>query len=144
MAPSYTVGAIAVIERDDGALLLVRHSYRRRWGTAGGLLQRGEDPVAGLRREVIEEVGLEIVVDDEPATVVDPEPQRVDLVYAARPAPGVDPDAARPRSPELLDARWFPAGELPELQHETVTALTALARSRSRSPVADPSEPRAV
>jgi len=30
VAPSFTVGAMAIIERQDGAVLLVRHSYRKR------------------------------------------------------------------------------------------------------------------
>ena len=33
--PNYTVGAMCIVERDDGAILFVRHSYRRRWGVPG-------------------------------------------------------------------------------------------------------------
>ena len=44
LAPNYSVGAMCVIERADAALLLVRHSYRRRWGVPGGLLKRREPP----------------------------------------------------------------------------------------------------
>jgi 8-oxo-dGTP diphosphatase len=39
-APSFTVGAACVIERDDGALLLVRLVYRDGWGLPGGLIKR--------------------------------------------------------------------------------------------------------
>ena len=56
-------------------------------------------------------------------------PQRVDLVYRARPAAGADLDAVRPVSPEIAEVRWFPPDELPELQVETTTALIALARA---------------
>jgi 8-oxo-dGTP pyrophosphatase MutT (NUDIX family) len=42
IAPAYTVGSICVIERGDGAVLLVRLSYRNSWGLPGGLLKRGE------------------------------------------------------------------------------------------------------
>jgi len=48
------------------------------------------------------------------------------VIFRARPADGTDPAAARPSSPEIAEVRWFPAGQLPELQHETVTALEAL------------------
>ena len=44
VSPSYTVGAICVIERPDGAILLVRQAYRKKWGIPGGLLKRGEAP----------------------------------------------------------------------------------------------------
>jgi len=128
VAPSYTVGAMCFIEREDGAVLLVRLAYRKRWGVPGGLLQRGEEAADGARREVFEEVGVAVDLIGEPRVVVDAEPQRVDIVYRARLADGVDPDAAAPQSPEILEARWFPRESLPELQHETVTALLALAR----------------
>jgi ADP-ribose pyrophosphatase YjhB (NUDIX family) len=137
IAPGYTVGSMCFIERDDGALLLVRLSYRERWGVPGGLLKRGEEPAAAAHREVREEVGVEVDLVGEPAVVVDHEAQRVDLVYRARLAPGQSAEAARPGSPEIDEARWFPAAELPELQHETSGALVALARS-ARNPQAVP------
>jgi 8-oxo-dGTP diphosphatase len=137
LSPSFTVGAVCVIERPDGALLLVRHSYRRRWGLPGGLLERGEEADAGARREAVEEVGIEVELEGEPAVVVDPDARRVDVVFRARPGPGADPESITPRSPEVVDARWFDAAALPELQHETAGALVALARATAR-PVARP------
>ncbi|MBL8778469.1 MAG: NUDIX domain-containing protein [Acidimicrobiales bacterium] len=129
IAPSYTVGAMCIIERHDGALLLIRHSYRSRWGVPGGLLNRREDPAVAARREVREEVGLEVDLWGEPAVVVDAVPQRVDLVYRARLSAGAALDDVRPVSAEIAEARWFPPDALPELQHETTTALMALART---------------
>jgi ADP-ribose pyrophosphatase YjhB (NUDIX family) len=129
VAPSFTVGAICVVERDDGRVLLVRHSYRNRWGFPGGLLKRGEEVADGARRETREEVGLELERVGEPAVVVAPEPRRVDVVYRARPADGADPDTARPMSPEIVEVRWVPRDDLPELQHEAAGGLVALARA---------------
>jgi 8-oxo-dGTP pyrophosphatase MutT (NUDIX family) len=129
IAPKYTVGAMCIIERADGEVLLVRHSYRKQWGTPGGLLRRGEDPAEAARREVFEEVGLAIDLLGEPAVVVDAEAQRIDIVYRAAPSVPADSDAIRPGSVEITEARWFPADRLPELQFETTGALMALARS---------------
>lgn len=125
LTPSFTVGAICVIERDDGALLLVRHSYRRRWGFPGGLVQRGEDVADAARREAKEEVSLEVELVGEPAVVVDPEPKRVDVVFRARP----QQLEVKVGSPEIVEATWFPRDALPELQHEAAGALVALARA---------------
>jgi ADP-ribose pyrophosphatase YjhB (NUDIX family) len=133
LAPSFSVGAICVIERPDGRVLLVRHSYRNRWGFPGGLLKRGEEVADGARREAREEVGVEIELLGEPAVVVAPEPRRVDVVYRCRMADGDDADAARPVSPEIVEVRWVRRDELPELQHEAAGGLVALARA------ADPS-----
>ena len=127
-APSFTVGAACVVERDDGAILLVRLVYRDGWGLPGGLVDRREDIAVCARREVREETGLAIDLVSEPAVVVDPSAQRVDVAYRARPAEGVDPAAARPRSVEVAELGWFPPESLPELQPEAVSELVALAR----------------
>lgn len=132
IAPSFTVGAMCIIERDDGAILLVRQVYRRHWGVPGGLLERGEDAADAARREVFEEVGLAVELVDEARVVVDPEPRRVDVVYRARPAPNTDPSGAAPQSPEITEVRWFGRHELPPLQHETETALAMLSRADGR------------
>jgi 8-oxo-dGTP diphosphatase len=126
--PSFTVGAVCLIERNDGAVLLVRQVYRRGWGVPGGLTRRREEITDCARREVQEEVGLQVQLVGEPAVVVDPEPRRIDVVFRARPLADVDPDDARPCSPEIAEVAWFAREALPELQHETVSALVALAR----------------
>jgi len=130
IAPKYTVGATAVIERPDGHILLVRQSYRHRWGVPGGLLKRGEDPSIGARREVFEEIGLAIELVGAPAVVVDAGPQRVDVVFRARPVALADLGEVRPSSPEIVEVRWFAPDALPELQFETAEAMVALARQR--------------
>jgi 8-oxo-dGTP pyrophosphatase MutT (NUDIX family) len=133
-APSFTVGAACVIEREDGAILLVRLVYREGWGLPGGLIKRREDVAVCARREVAEEIGLDVELVSEPAVVVDGPPQRIDVVYRARPAAGVDATAAHPKSVEIREVRWFPPDELPKLQHEAVTALVALASSALARP----------
>ncbi len=128
IAPGFTVGAMCRIEREDGHVLLVQLSYRSRWGVPGGLLKRGEDPATAARREVHEEVGLDVDLVGDPAVQLDPEARRVDVVFVARPAAGQDPEMVRPMSPEIEAARWFGPNELPELQAETSGAFALLAR----------------
>ncbi len=126
--PSFSVGAICIIERADGSLLLVRNSYRRGWGFPGGLLNRGETPLDAVRRETHEEIGVDVVLDESPKVVVDPNVRRVDIIFTGGPARESDPP--RPRSPEIVEARWFRANELPDLQPEAVSALIELGRSQ--------------
>ncbi len=145
LSPSFTVGAMCIIERDDGAILFVRHSYRRRWGVPGGLLKRGEDAADGARREVFEEVGLEIDLVGEATVVVDADPQRVDIIFRARPVAGADLDVVQPGSVEIVEARWFAPDALPELQFETAGALITLARATKATDaprLPEPTRPR--
>jgi 8-oxo-dGTP diphosphatase len=126
IAPSYSVGAICIVERADGRILLVRHSYRNHWGFPGGLLNRGEGPGDGARREAREEVDITIEVIGEPAVVVAPDARRVDVIFRCRTD---EPDNARAMPPEVTDVGWFERDALPELQHEAAGALVALARA---------------
>src|SRR5437763_7090003 len=59
-APSYTVGAVAVMRRPDGCLLLVDQRHSDGWALPGGLLRRGESAAAALVREVREEAGIDL------------------------------------------------------------------------------------
>ncbi|MET7573534.1 NUDIX hydrolase [Streptomyces sp. NPDC005492] len=43
----------------EGRILLVNPSYKDRWDLPGGILEAGEDPVGGLRREIREELGVD-------------------------------------------------------------------------------------
>jgi len=128
MTPSFHVGAMCVVERSDGALLLLRQSYRRRtaWGFPGGLLKRNEAPVDGVRREVGEEIGIDVELDPVPKVVIEPRHRRVDVIYTARADDGAEP---APCSPEVLEVRWFAPQDLPELTVEATTALIELGRA---------------
>jgi ADP-ribose pyrophosphatase YjhB (NUDIX family) len=137
VAPTFSVGAVCVIERADGRVLLIRQSYRRHWGLPGGLLQRHEHPSDAARREIFEEVGLEVKLVSEPAVVIDATPRRIDIVYRARPERDGEADDVRPSSVEIVEAKWFAPTELPDLQWETAQAIQALARA-SLSPPARP------
>ena len=128
LSPKYTVGSICLIERSDGHVLLVQQVYRRSWGIPGGLVERGEDPAGAALREVLEETGLEVELRGEPAGVVDPVPQRVDVVFEARVLD--ESREAIPSSPEIARVDWFPRDELPDLQPEATQALITLARSK--------------
>ena len=127
LAPSFTVGTLCVIEH-EGGVLLVRHTYRARWGIPGGLLARSEHPEDAARREVREEVGIAITLLGPPEAVVEPRTRRVDLIFRATLAPGVDRGAAHPVSPEISEVRWYPRNELPPLQVESAGAFMALGR----------------
>ena len=51
-----------VVRGADGRVVFVRHTYgdRRSWELPGGALRRREEPVAAVRREMREELGVEL------------------------------------------------------------------------------------
>ena len=115
VSPSYTCGSQARVIREDGRILLVKAAYRWRWGLPGGLMDAQEGPHAAVIREVREETGLDAVTVGDPLVVVETEMRRINFVYDARPAEGVDPDALRPQASEIREIGWFGFDELPEI-----------------------------
>jgi len=52
--------AAALFTNQAGLVLLVKPNYWDHWSLAGGILEHGEPPHVGCRREVSEEIGLDI------------------------------------------------------------------------------------
>lgn len=126
VAPSYTVGAVCVLEH-EGEFLVLWQPHRRGWSLPGGLLGRGEDPAEAVRREVREEVGLDID-PGEPVTIrVDPLEQGVDVVFRVR----LDRRPELALATEARKARWTSRRELGKADRDTRGILDLLARSGS-------------
>lgn len=116
--PTWTAGAVAIVERADGRWLMVSPVYRAGWTLPGGLLDRGEDPSSAVRREFAEELALEIEIIDGPWIVYDSAMRRVDAVFRAALPESVDPDSVRVHTHELDDVGWFDPTDLPETEEE--------------------------
>ncbi len=59
------VGAGGLIHK-DGAILLIKRKFepnKGRWSLPGGLVEVGEDPAEAARREVREELGVEVEME---------------------------------------------------------------------------------
>jgi 8-oxo-dGTP diphosphatase len=63
--PRHLVGAAGVIFNQSGQILLVEHVFRSyySWGLPGGWVERGESPAEAVRREIQEELGLRVEVE---------------------------------------------------------------------------------
>jgi 8-oxo-dGTP diphosphatase len=107
----FTATAGALIFDDRGRILLLEHVFRpdSGWGIPGGFLARGEQPEEGMRRELREEVGLELV-DVELLFVRSlHRPRQIEIYFRARPK-----GEPRPRSFEIKRAEWFALDDLPK------------------------------
>jgi 8-oxo-dGTP diphosphatase len=125
-APSYTVGAVAVIRRPDGSLLLVDQRHSDGWALPGGLLRRGESAAAALVREVREEAGIDVDPSALPVphAVVTASVRRVDVVFALEVA--ADVDAHREDDAEVKRLGWHSLDALPSLSRPTQDILRAI------------------
>jgi 8-oxo-dGTP diphosphatase len=109
--PSFMVGAMALIQDEQGRVLVLEHTYRRQlpWGLPGGWLKRSESPETGLSREVLEETGLRVRVDGLLAADFWGSSQ-LDLLYRCTVESGTYTS-----SDETGLHRWVSPAELPEL-----------------------------
>lgn len=62
----FLVGVVGVVFDDQERILLLRHTYRRRypWGLPGGWVAGNERLELGLGRELREETGMDIIVGE--------------------------------------------------------------------------------
>ena len=144
LARKWLVGAVAVMideSTSPSQVLLVEHSYRAKgtWGLPGGSLESTPgDPVrpsnyslpddvieSALRREMLEELGIEITVisllriDAIPFVSEEPGPYRLDFYFRCAPRDGfaafrhrLNSGQTKPFSPEIKQVRFVPLTDL--------------------------------
>jgi 8-oxo-dGTP diphosphatase len=107
----FTVTAGAFVIDDQRRILLLEHVFRpdSRWGIPGGFLGKGEQPEAGLRRELLEEVALEVSDVQFLFARTLPRPRQVEIYFLCKPA-----GEPSPSSFEIERAEWFTMSNLPE------------------------------
>jgi mutator protein MutT len=120
------IAVIALIERDGSYLFITQDkpggAYPGTLHTPGGRLEIGEDPLEAIRREVLEETGIEIEdvhqVDFDSDTMVykGEETQWIYLRYSAKYASGT-PKAAD----DAKELRWIPKSALAAQHHNPAT-----------------------
>ncbi|MDP2692133.1 MAG: NUDIX domain-containing protein [bacterium] len=78
----FLVGVTGIILNEKNEILLFKHTYRpHAWSLPGGYLKSGEHPREALEREIKEESGLVVSVDESLKTRTDRKTPRLDLCY---------------------------------------------------------------
>jgi len=99
-----------VIQEDQ--VLLVKHTYTPGWSTIGGGVDPGESGLQALKRELMEEVGVQLF--GEPSLLGfyhRPHKKRDDyvVVYVCKHFEKKDTS-----SPEIAEVQWFSLSDLPQ------------------------------
>jgi 8-oxo-dGTP diphosphatase len=104
----FTVSAAVIVVNERQEVLLLDHVLRPRsgWGFPGGLLDAGEQILDALKREVREEIGIDLEnVKFKRARTVK---RHLELLYTANPV-GTPEVLSR----EIYQLRWFSPDDLP-------------------------------
>ena len=107
----FTVTAGAVIFNDKREVLLLKHRFRAGsgWGLPGGFMEHGEQPIDALRRELREEIGLELDDVEIFAARSFKKPKQVEVLFRARANAEV-----KTQTIEVERAEWFGLDALPD------------------------------
>jgi 8-oxo-dGTP diphosphatase len=110
----FTVGVSGVVLDENGRVLLLKHTFRRRypWGLLSGWVKGNESLESALRREALEETGLSICIDRLVAVRKDRYGLFLEAVYACHVSGGT----FRP-SNEVSEMRWCAVDALPAETH---------------------------
>jgi 8-oxo-dGTP diphosphatase len=101
-APRHIVAVMGLVADGAGRILLVR-GERRGWEPPGGQVERGEDLVGALRREVAEESGCQVEVGRLVGVYSNTGPLGIVMFTFLCEHVGGEPRAGH----ECLDAGWF-------------------------------------
>jgi 8-oxo-dGTP pyrophosphatase MutT (NUDIX family) len=131
----HTRGVKCAVRDEAGRLVFVRHTYgdRRSWELPGGGLHRREDPEAAVRREMREELGLELegLHAAGRVEVASHHKHTELLLFEGRAAGG---GALRVDAGEIAEVRWASPAQPPDPLGPDAAALLALLRDgRARS-----------
>jgi 8-oxo-dGTP diphosphatase len=119
---SVAVAAIVFNEREN--VLLMRRRDHGNWEPPGGVLKVGESPPEGVRREALEETGVDIRVGPLTGVYTNVEEGVVTLAFRGEPR-----SKHSAQSEEALSVRWVPLSEAPDLVGEEYGLWVADARA---------------
>jgi ADP-ribose pyrophosphatase YjhB (NUDIX family) len=117
---NFTASVAVIITNEKDEVLLLDHVLRSvcSWGIPGGFIEAGEQPESAARREIREEVGLEL--DSAELIRIRTINRHIEILFRAR-ATG----EAAVKSREINALGWFAIGEMPEQMSAAQKRLVA-------------------
>lgn len=123
--PSFRVGVLVLLRRPDGRVLLVEQPYLEGWALPGGNLARGESLVEGAARELREELGIVLALDEPRLAVLRTHDRWVSFIVSCSVGDDVA-DRVRSHSSEITRTGWFGLDDLPVVHPDSAEPLQLL------------------
>jgi ADP-ribose pyrophosphatase YjhB (NUDIX family) len=127
VVPKFLVGAAAIILDDAGRILLFHHTYRKKypWGPPGGFLNQKEDPAQTIIREMREEAGFTIQVEQLLWIGTSRQYPRVDIYYLCKHLHGEFTP-----SDEVSESRFFEREAATQIMEPELAAMLTRALAK--------------
>jgi ADP-ribose pyrophosphatase YjhB (NUDIX family) len=111
---TFTVSVGAVVVNDEGKILLLEHLLRpgSGWGIPGGFINENEQPAEAVKREICEEIGLE--VESIKLVYVRTTNRHVEILVRAR-----GRGEGKAQNFEIKKVGWFDLNEMPREMHRS-------------------------
>lgn len=123
----FLVGVTGIIFNDQREVLLFKHIYRpHAWSLPGGYLKAGEHPREALEREIKEESGLVVSVDESLKTRTDRDTARLDMCYT-----GILIGGDFKATHEVSEYGFFTQDKLPLLRKNQVFLIDEALKQRN-------------
>ncbi|MGW8527592.1 NUDIX hydrolase [Nocardiopsis sp. NPDC055824] len=88
--PLHSVSVAGAVIREDGRMLVIKRRDNGNWEPPGGVLELNETPQEGVAREVLEETGIHVEVEQLTGVYKNMVRGIVALVFRCRPSSGTE------------------------------------------------------
>lgn len=115
----FLIGVTGVILNKDNQILVCNHKYRQlKWSLPGGYIKSGEHPKEGLAREIEEETGFLVRIDEEMRIRTDRKTARIDISFV-----GTLIGGEFKSSTEVSSAKFLSFEDLPALSQNQLVLI---------------------
>ena len=125
----FLIGVTGIIFNEKNEILLFKHTYRSHaWALPGGYLKSGEHPREALEREIKEESGFVVSVDEPLKTRTDRDSARLDMCYT-----GVLIGGDFAPTNEVSEYGFFAQDKLPLLRKNQVFLIDEVLKQKTNT-----------